>query len=97
MESQQGPRWWQMGADGSAGRLRSQGFGWRADVRTDGPDGPDERALVGAAQLFGSENEVSFVLDRSSRRAVARIVNRETGELVAQIPSESVLQMALDT
>jgi uncharacterized FlaG/YvyC family protein len=66
------------------------------------PAGADQRALiqavkaVNAAELFGSENELSFVLDRNTQRAVARIVNRETGELVAQIPPESVLQMAME-
>ena len=66
------------------------------------PAGADQRALiqavkaVHAADLFGSENELSFVLDRNTRRAVARIVNRETGEVVAHIPLESVLQMALE-
>jgi uncharacterized FlaG/YvyC family protein len=66
------------------------------------PAGADQRALiqavkaVNAAELFGSENELSFVLDRNTRRAVARIVNRETGEVVKHIPLESVLQMALE-
>lgn len=66
------------------------------------PAGTDQRALIqavraiNAADLFGSENELSFVLDRNTRRAVARIVNRETGDVVAHIPLESVLQMALE-
>lgn len=66
------------------------------------PAGADQRALIqavraiNAAELFGSENELSFILDRNTRRAVARIVNRETGDVVAHIPLESVLQMALE-
>ena len=65
------------------------------------PASPDQRALIqavkaiNAAELFGSENELTFVLDRETRRAVARIVNRNTGELVTQIPLESVLSMAV--
>ena len=49
---------------------------------------------VSAAALFGQDNELTFVLDRTTRRAVVRIVNRETREVVDQIPNEYVLRMA---
>jgi uncharacterized FlaG/YvyC family protein len=49
---------------------------------------------VNATDLFGQDNELTFVLDRNTRRAVVRIVNRETREVVEQIPSEYVLRMA---
>lgn len=49
---------------------------------------------VNAASLFGNDNELTFIFDRSSRRAVVRIVNKETGEVVRQIPSETVLRFA---
>jgi uncharacterized FlaG/YvyC family protein len=49
---------------------------------------------VNAAQLFGEENELTFRIDRSAQIAVVRIVNKKTGELVQQIPSEQVLKLA---
>jgi uncharacterized FlaG/YvyC family protein len=60
----------------------------------------DRRALiqavraVNAAELFGSENELSFAFDRKTRQAIVRIVDRKTRELVQQIPSEQVLRLA---
>ena len=64
------------------------------------PPGEDQRALlqavkaVNAAQLFGQENEVTFIIDRAANIAVVRIVNKHTGELVEQIPNEQMLKMA---
>ena len=49
---------------------------------------------VSEASLFGQDNELTFVLDRTTRRALVRIVNRETREVVDQIPNEYVLRMA---
>jgi uncharacterized FlaG/YvyC family protein len=49
---------------------------------------------VNAAEVFGENNELTFVLERGSRRAVVRIINRETHEVVNQIPAEYVLRMA---
>jgi uncharacterized FlaG/YvyC family protein len=60
----------------------------------------EQRALiqavkaVGASGVLGQDNELTFIVDRATRRAVVRIVNRNTGELVDQIPPESVLKMA---
>jgi uncharacterized FlaG/YvyC family protein len=61
---------------------------------------PEERTLiqavhaVNAAEYFGQDKELSFVVDRKTRRAVVRIVNRETREVVKSIPDESVLRLA---
>ena len=49
---------------------------------------------INASEAFGQENEITFVIDRATRKAVVRIVNRETGEKIAEIPPESILQMA---
>jgi uncharacterized FlaG/YvyC family protein len=60
----------------------------------------DQKALiqalktVNAAGLVGEENEVTFRIDRAAQIAVVRIVNKNTGELVQQIPTEQVLKMA---
>jgi flagellar protein FlaG len=49
---------------------------------------------VNAAELFGENSELTFVLDRESRRPVVRIVDRQTNEVIQQIPPEYVLRMA---
>jgi formylmethanofuran dehydrogenase subunit B len=49
---------------------------------------------VNAAELFGQQHELSFAVDRESRRPVVRIVDRKTRTVVQQIPSESVLRLA---
>ena len=60
----------------------------------------DQKALiqavkaVNAAEMFGQENELTFVIDRAARIAVVRIVNKKTGALVQQIPNQQVLKMA---
>lgn len=60
----------------------------------------DQRALiqavraVNAAELFGQSNELTFILDRATHRAIVRIVDRQTHEVVDQIPAEYVLRMA---
>jgi uncharacterized FlaG/YvyC family protein len=70
------------------------------DVPAPRPATQDQRDLikavraVNAAELFGQDNQVTFLLDRSTRKAVVRIVNKSTHEMVAQIPSETVLRMA---
>jgi flagellar protein FlaG len=61
---------------------------------------PQQRELIQAvkavdvAALFGSDKELTFVMDRHSRRAVVRIVDRSTGDVLQQIPAEFVLRMA---
>ena len=70
------------------------------DTPAPSPATQDQRDLikavkaVNAAELFGQDNQVTFLLDRSTRKAVVRIVNKSTHEMVAQIPSETVLRMA---
>lgn len=53
------------------------------------------RALNGA-EMFGENNELQFQKDPLSHRMVIRIVDRKTGELLSQIPSEYVLEMAAE-
>ncbi len=48
---------------------------------------------INAADLFGSSNELTFSLDHETQRPVIRIVDRETQEVVEQIPAEQVLHM----
>jgi uncharacterized FlaG/YvyC family protein len=64
------------------------------------PVNPEQRALIQAVKavdasgMLGQDNELTFILDRATRSAVVRIVNRKTGEVVDQIPAEYVLRMA---
>ena len=51
---------------------------------------------VNASANLGDNNELTFSLDRQTRRPVIRIVNRETNEVVLQIPNEQVLRLAED-
>lgn len=60
----------------------------------------DQRELVHAikavngAELMGQDNELSFVMDRATKRMIVRIVNRTTGDVVDQIPPQYVLNLA---
>jgi flagellar protein FlaG len=63
---------------------------------------PQQRELIqavkalNAAEIFGDKNEVTFVLDQKSRRPVVRIVDRNTNQVIRQIPPEYALRMAED-
>ncbi|MBM3810678.1 MAG: flagellar protein FlaG [Acidimicrobiia bacterium] len=54
------------------------------------------RALkkLNESELLGNNHELTFVMDRETRRPLVRIINRETKEIVQQIPPEYVLRMA---
>lgn len=52
---------------------------------------------VNATGLFGQDNELTFILDRATKRAVVRIINRDTREVIQQIPAEYVLRLAEDS
>jgi flagellar protein FlaG len=49
---------------------------------------------VNASANLGDGNELTFSLDRHSRRPVIKIVNRKTNQVVRQIPNEDVLRLA---
>ncbi|MCL4402722.1 MAG: flagellar protein FlaG [Acidobacteria bacterium] len=51
---------------------------------------------VNKAGLFGEDDELTFQMDRETRRPVVRLVNRKTKEVIRQIPPEYVLRMAED-
>lgn len=46
------------------------------------------------AESFGPHKELTFSLDRETKRPVLKIVDRKSGEVVTQIPSEQVLRLA---
>ena len=51
------------------------------------------RAVNASGQL-GDKNQLTFSLDRHTRRPIITIVNRDTHEVVDQIPNEQVLRLA---
>jgi uncharacterized FlaG/YvyC family protein len=51
---------------------------------------------INASEMIGDKNMLTFAVDRETRRPVMRIVNRETHELVRQLPPEEVLRMAAE-
>ena len=71
-----------------------------AQVPAPVPEQEQRRSLIQAvhavneARLFGDENELSFLIDRTTRRPVVRIVDRQTREVIQQFPSEQVLRLA---
>ena len=60
-----------------------------------------QREVVAAARSINAsgylgQNQIVFVMDRGTHRAIMRIVDRETNEVVLQLPPEYVLQLAQD-
>jgi uncharacterized FlaG/YvyC family protein len=51
---------------------------------------------INEAGIMGSNNELTFVMDRATRRPLVRIVNRETKEVIKQFPPEYLIRMAED-
>jgi len=51
---------------------------------------------VNQSELLGQNNELTFVIDRDTKRPVVKIVDRTTGEVLDQIPPQRVLRMARD-
>jgi len=71
-----------------------------AEPAAPAPVSQEQRSLiqavkaVNAAEVFGEDRELTFAIDRQSKRVVTRIINRTTGELIDQIPPEYVLHLA---
>jgi flagellar protein FlaG len=61
---------------------------------------PERRELIQAvkavnrAELFGEDNEITFTSDNETRKPVTKIINKQTREVVRQIPPEYVLRLA---
>ena len=51
---------------------------------------------VNASEMLGDKNMLTFAIDRDTHRPVVRILDRETNELVSQIPPETLLRLAAD-
>ncbi|MBZ5623084.1 MAG: flagellar protein FlaG [Acidobacteriia bacterium] len=53
------------------------------------------KALNGT-EMFGHDNQLTFQRDPESKRMVLQVINRNTHEVVSQIPPEYVLRLAED-
>jgi uncharacterized FlaG/YvyC family protein len=53
------------------------------------------KALNGT-EMFGHDNEMVFQKDRQTHKMVIRVVNKQTREVISQIPPEYVLRLAQD-
>jgi uncharacterized FlaG/YvyC family protein len=49
---------------------------------------------VNGAKLFGQDSELSFLMDRESKRFVVRLVDKNTRKVIRQIPAETILRQA---
>ncbi len=64
------------------------------------PDGAAHRELivavkaVNASEAFGNQSELTYAFERGTHRVVARLVDKKTGELIAEIPSAEVRRLA---
>ncbi len=50
--------------------------------------------VVNEGELYGSGREVTYSIDRDTKRLVTKLVNKSTGEVVKQIPAEYLLRLA---
>lgn len=49
---------------------------------------------INASGVLGGNQEMTFAVDRETKRMVVRVVDRDTDEVLLQIPDEQVLRMA---
>ena len=51
---------------------------------------------VNQGNLLGDQNQLTFQQDPRTQRVIVRVVNRESGEVISQIPSETVIGLAAE-
>jgi flagellar protein FlaG len=83
-----------------------QSFGIAAVLPAAPPVSPEQRAeqqrmvqavkAINKAELFGEASELTFGYDRTSKKMVLRLVDRETKEVIRQLPPEYLLRLAED-
>ena len=49
---------------------------------------------VNKAEIYGSGKELTYSIDRDTKRLVTKLVDKNTGEVVDQFPAEYVLRLA---
>jgi flagellar protein FlaG len=48
---------------------------------------------LNAAELFGQNYELTFLMDRETQRPVIRLVDRKTKDVIRQVPPEYLLEL----
>jgi flagellar protein FlaG len=61
------------------------------------PDTAQAVTAVNNAKLFGQDNELTFAMDRETKRTVIRLVDSKTRQVIRQIPAEMLLRLAAET
>jgi len=51
---------------------------------------------VNGSEMFGQDEEFAFQMDSATKRLVVQVINRNTKEVISQVPAEYVLRMAQD-
>ncbi len=51
-------------------------------------------AAVNASGTFGEDNQLTYSVDRQAHLVVVRLVNKNTGDVVQQMPAEYLVRMA---
>ena len=70
------------------------------DTNLDQQQATERRELVkairaiNATEFFGENYELTFVLDRETHRPLMRIIDRQTREVIRQLPPEYTLRLA---
>ena len=70
------------------------------DTKLDQQQATERRELVkaikaiNATEFFGENYELTFVLDRETHRPLMRIIDRQTREVIRQLPPEYTLRLA---
>jgi uncharacterized FlaG/YvyC family protein len=49
---------------------------------------------IDAAELFGQDSELTFARDQETCRPVVRVINRQTHQVLMQLPPDYVLRLA---
>ena len=51
-------------------------------------------AAINASGTFGEDNQLTYSVDRQAHLVVVRLVNKNTGDVVQQMPAEYLVRMA---
>lgn len=62
--------------------------------------GPSRRDLIDAVKaisatdIVGNRDELTFVFDRASQEAIVKVIDRQTNEVIMQVPAAYLLALA---
>ncbi len=54
----------------------------------------DAVSAISATDIVGNRDELTFVLDRASQEAIVRVIDRQTNEVVMQVPAAYLIALA---